>query len=60
VKLKTIVVFSAGYVLGTRAGRERYAQIAALAQSAATRIEQRQSARAAGSESQHAQGDDVR
>ena len=31
-KLKWLVGFGAGYVLGARAGRERYAQIAARAQ----------------------------
>ena len=31
-KLKWLVGFGAGYVLGARAGRERYAQIAAKAQ----------------------------
>jgi hypothetical protein len=31
VKLSTMVVFGAGYVLGTRAGRERYDQLRALA-----------------------------
>ncbi len=32
------MVFGAGYVLGTRAGRERYAQIAAAAGKAAERL----------------------
>jgi len=46
VKLSTIAVFGAGYVLGSRAGRERYVQIVDLAQRTARRIEERQSARA--------------
>jgi hypothetical protein len=32
VKLSTIAMFGAGYVLGTRAGRERYDQIRQAAQ----------------------------
>ena len=35
-----MVVFGAGYVLGTRAGRERYQQIVAAAGKAAQRIGQ--------------------
>jgi hypothetical protein len=38
VRLRSIVVFGAGYVLGTRAGRERYAQITAAAGRAAARL----------------------
>jgi hypothetical protein len=34
-----LLVFGAGYVLGTKAGRERYNQIAAIAQAAARRLE---------------------
>lgn len=34
-----LLVFGAGYVLGTKAGRERYNQIAALAQTAAHRFD---------------------
>jgi hypothetical protein len=52
VKLSTIAVFGAGYVLGSRAGRERYVQIVELAQRTAQRIEERQSARAR-SDGQH-------
>ena len=44
MKLSTLAVFGTGYVLGTRAGRERYAQIVALAQRTAQRIEGCQSA----------------
>ena len=34
MKLGTVVVFGAGYVLGTRAGRERYEQLRQLAHGA--------------------------
>ncbi len=44
MKLSTLAGFGAGYVLGTRAGRERYAQIVALVQRTAQLIEERQSA----------------
>ena len=39
MKLSTLAVFGAGYVLGTRAGRERYGKIIAGAQSATKRLE---------------------
>ena len=39
VKLRTVAVFGVGYVLGTKAGRERYGQIIAAAQSASKRVE---------------------
>jgi hypothetical protein len=39
VKLRSLAVFGAGYVLGTRAGRERYGQIIAAARSATKRLE---------------------
>lgn len=47
MKLTTMAVFGAGYVLGSRAGRERYAQIVEVAQRTAQRIEERQAARVA-------------
>ncbi len=31
-KLKTIIIFTAGYILGARAGRKRYEQIKGLVQ----------------------------
>jgi hypothetical protein len=34
-----LILFGAGYVLGSKAGRERYNQIAAIAQAAAKRLE---------------------
>jgi hypothetical protein len=37
--LTMVGVFCAGYVLGTRAGRERYAQIVAAARNAAQKLE---------------------
>jgi hypothetical protein len=37
--LSKLIVFGAGYILGSKAGRERYNQIAALAQAAARRLE---------------------
>ena len=40
MKLRSLAVFGVGYVLGTRAGRERYGQIVAAAQDAAKRLEQ--------------------
>ena len=39
MKLRSLAVFGVGYVLGTRAGRERYEQIVAAAQSASKRLE---------------------
>jgi hypothetical protein len=39
VRLTTVLTFGAGYVLGTRAGRERYAQIIAAADRASKRLE---------------------
>ena len=38
--LSTLIVFGAGYVLGSKAGRERYNQIVALVQEAASRLDQ--------------------
>jgi hypothetical protein len=40
VSIRGLVVFGAGYVLGTRAGRERYQQIVEAAGKAAQRIGQ--------------------
>jgi hypothetical protein len=39
--LRAAVIFGAGYVLGTKAGRERYAQIRELAEKAAAGLEGR-------------------
>jgi hypothetical protein len=39
VKLTRIAAFAAGYVLGSKAGRERYEQIVAAARKAAARLE---------------------
>jgi hypothetical protein len=47
VKLRTIVVFGAGYVLGSRAGHERYTQIVEVARRLAHRLEERRSTLAA-------------
>lgn len=44
MKLSAVVLFGAGYVVGTRAGRERYDQIVALARTMADRLEERTSA----------------
>lgn len=38
MKLTTVAVFGVGYLLGTRAGRERYEQILELAHSASGRF----------------------
>ena len=40
MKLRSLAVFGVGYVLGTRAGRERYGQIVAAAQNASKRLEE--------------------
>ena len=40
MKLRTVALFGVGYVLGTRAGRERYAQLVALAQKASERLDE--------------------
>lgn len=37
--LRRLILFGAGYVLGARAGRARYNQIAAMAQAAARRLD---------------------
>jgi hypothetical protein len=39
VTITKAAIFAVGYVLGTRAGRERYAQIVALAGRASERLE---------------------
>lgn len=41
MKLTAIALFGAGYVLGTRAGRERYEQLAALGARLADRLDER-------------------
>jgi hypothetical protein len=40
VKLTLLAAFAAGYVLGSKAGRERYDQIRDLAKDASRRVEQ--------------------
>ncbi|MFD1825690.1 MULTISPECIES: hypothetical protein [Mumia] len=40
MRLRTLAVFGIGYVLGTRAGHERYEQIVAAAKRAGRRLEQ--------------------
>ena len=39
MKITTAAVFGVGYVLGSKAGRERYAQIVAAARQASKRLE---------------------
>lgn len=39
MKIRSLAVFGIGYVLGTKAGRDRYAQILALAQRASERLD---------------------
>lgn len=39
--IRAAMIFGVGYVLGTKAGRERYAQIRELAQTAASKLEDR-------------------
>ena len=41
MKITGLMLFGAGYVLGTRAGRGRYEQIVALAKTAASNLEQK-------------------
>lgn len=40
MKLSTLVVFGAGYVMGTKAGRERYAEIVNMAQKISRRLDE--------------------
>lgn len=40
MKLRTLAVFGVGYVLGAKAGRERYAQIVEAAQKASERLDE--------------------
>jgi hypothetical protein len=40
VRLATVLMFGAGYVMGSRAGDERYAQIVAVAERASKRLEE--------------------
>lgn len=39
MKLSTVVVFGVGYVMGTKAGRERYAEIVKVAQKLSQRLD---------------------
>ncbi len=39
MKLASVAIFAAGYVIGTRAGRERYAQIVDLMERTSQRLE---------------------
>jgi hypothetical protein len=40
VRLTTLLMFGAGYVIGTKAGHERYEQIVAVAARASKRLEE--------------------
>jgi hypothetical protein len=40
VKLTTLAIFAAGYVLGARAGRERYVEIVEIVERASQRLEE--------------------
>jgi len=40
VKLTRVAVFAAGYIVGARAGRERYAQIVDVLERASQRLEE--------------------
>lgn len=40
MKLTSVAIFAAGYVIGTRAGRERYAQIVDAVDRASQRLEE--------------------
>ena len=48
MKLGRIAVFAAGYVIGARAGRERYAQIAGAVERASLQLEEFSSRRPPG------------
>ena len=39
MRLTSVVIFGVGYLVGTRAGRERYAQIVKVAQRASERLD---------------------
>jgi hypothetical protein len=53
VKLAKVTLFAAGYVIGTRAGRERYAQIAEGIAKASARLEEFSSHRPPGGRHRH-------
>jgi hypothetical protein len=40
VKLTSVAIFAAGYVIGSRAGRERYAQIVEVVERTSQRLEE--------------------
>jgi hypothetical protein len=48
VKLTTAAVFAAGYLIGARAGRERYAQIVDVVEKVSRRLEEFSSSRPPG------------
>jgi len=54
MKLRSLAVFGAGYVLGAKAGRERYAQIVEAVQTASQRLDEvrRQRAKPSGPSSE--------
>ena len=54
MKLTTVALFAAGYVVGARAGRERYAQIVEGVASASKRLEQFSSRRPPGNQNHDA------
>ncbi len=56
MKLAKVTVFAAGYVVGTRAGRERYAQIAEGVAKASARLEEFSSRRPPGGRPRHGPG----
>lgn len=55
-----MVIFGTGYVLGSRAGRERYAQLVKLAQLASQRLESRVASDPAPAEGIDGNGSDSR
>jgi hypothetical protein len=56
VKLTSVAVFTAGYIIGARAGRERYAQIIGFVERASRPLEQRASQRLEEFSSRHPPG----
>ena len=40
MRLRSLLVFGVGYVIGSKAGRERYEQLLAAAKRASTRLEE--------------------
>jgi hypothetical protein len=60
VKLTSAALFAAGYIIGARAGRERYAQIVEIVERTSQRLDEfssRHTPDSRGESSRHAEGD---